>query len=95
MHVGKNVHDGVIGTLLNISRKKKNGVNARLGLVAMGIREQLAPHQERGKQTYLPPTCHTLSKIEKKRLCECLRGIKVPQGYSSNIKRLVCMKISN
>lgn len=92
MHVEKNVCDSVIGTLLNIPGNTKDGVNARLDLIAMGIREQLAPQQELGKRTYLPPSCHTLSKIEKISFCVCLRGIKVPQGYSSNIKRLVSMK---
>jgi hypothetical protein len=91
MHVEKNVCDSVIGTLLNIQGKTKDGVNARLDLVAMGIREELAP-QSHGKRTYLPPACHTLSKKERKSVCECLRGVKVPQGYSSNVKRLVSMK---
>ena len=68
--------DSVIGTLLNIQGKTKDGVNARLDLVAMGIREELAP-QPRGNKTYLPPACHTLSKEEKKSFCECLHGVKV------------------
>ena len=57
----------------------------------MGIRQQLYP-QSKGKQTYLPPACHTLSKKEKTSFCECLRGVKVPHGYSSNVKSLVSMK---
>ncbi|XP_027922610.1 uncharacterized protein LOC114180495 [Vigna unguiculata] len=64
MHVEKNVCDSIIGTLLNIQGKTKDGLNARLDLVEMGIREQLAP-QSHGKRTYLPPACHTLSKQEK------------------------------
>jgi len=83
--------DSIIGTLLNIQGKTKDGINARLDMVEMDIREQLAP-QSHGNRTYLPPTCHTLSKQEKKSLCEFLRGVKVPQGYSSNVKRLVSMK---
>ena len=87
----KNVCDSLIGTLLNIQGKTKDGVNARLDLLAMGICEELAP-LFMGKWTYLLPTCHTLLKNERKSFCECLRGIKVPQRYSSNIKRLVSMK---
>ena len=41
---------------------------------------------------YLPPACHTLSKSEKISFCGCLRGVKVPQGYSSNFKSLVSME---
>jgi len=33
-----------------------------------------------------------LSKFEKISLCGCLRGVKVPQGYSSNIKSLVSVE---
>ena len=43
MHVEKNVCDNIIGTLINIQGKTKDGLNARLDLVEMGIREQLAP----------------------------------------------------
>lgn len=90
MHVEKIVCDSLIGTFLNIKGKTKDGLNARLDLVQMGIREQLAP-EPRGNKIYLPPACHTLSKQERISFCECLRGVKVPQGYSSNIKTLVSM----
>nr|GEY62037.1 hypothetical protein [Tanacetum cinerariifolium] len=46
-----------------------------------------------GKKVKAPPKpCYTLSKAEKTSFCECLRGIKVPSGYSANIKNLVSMK---
>ena len=54
----------------------------------MSIREQLHPISH-DRQTYLPPTCHTMSIIEKRSFCQYLRSLKVPQGYSSNIKSLV------
>ncbi|XP_073526184.1 uncharacterized protein [Phyllobates terribilis] len=44
-----------------------------------------------GKKTFLPPTCYTMSRKEKKVFCECLHGIKVPSGYLSNVKRLVSL----
>ena len=91
MHVEKNVCDSVIGTLLDIKGKTKDGLNARLDLVDMGIREKLAP-VDVGSRKFLPPACHTLSRKEKRSFCECLRGIKVPQGYSSNIRSLVSME---
>jgi len=39
----------------------------------------------------LPAACYTLSKKEKTSFCECIKGVKVPQGYSSNVKSLVSM----
>jgi len=89
MHVEKNVSDSVMGTLLNIIQgKTKNGLNIRQDLAKMGIRSQLHPRSD-GKKIYLPPACHTLSRKEKINFCQCLRLVKVPQGYSSNIKSLV------
>jgi len=91
MHVEKNVCDSLIGTLLNIQGKTKDGLNARLDLGLMRIREELTP-QQIGNKTYLPPACHTLSKQEKTSFCKCLQSIKVPHGYSSNVKKLVSIK---
>ena len=45
-----------------------------------------------GKQIYCPSTPHTLSKEEKVSICQCLYGIKVPNGYYLNIKKLVSLK---
>jgi len=57
----------------------------------MGIRDQLHPRSD-GKKIYLPPACHTLSIKEKISFCQCLCRVKVPQGYSSNIKSLIQLK---
>jgi len=91
MHVEKNVCDSLIGTLLNIQGKTKDGVNARLDLVKMKIQEDLAP-REVGRHTYLPPACYTMFRQEKISFCLCLKSVKVPQGYSSNIHILVSMQ---
>jgi len=76
--------------LLNIKGKTNDRLNARKDLVELGVRLELQP-QPHGKQTYLPPVCHTLTKSKKISFFKCLRGVKVPQGYSSNIKSLVSM----
>jgi len=91
MHVEKNVCDSLIGTLLNINKKTKDGLNARLDLIEMNIRGELAPI-EMGKRTYLPPACYTMSKDAKISFCQCLKGVKVPQGHSFNVKSLVSMQ---
>jgi len=91
MHVEKNVFDNLIGTLLNINGKTEDGLNAHLDLIEMNIRGELAPI-EMGKRTYLPPACYTMSKDEKISFCQCLKGVKVLQGHSSNVKSLVSMQ---
>ncbi|XP_056688004.1 uncharacterized protein [Spinacia oleracea] len=57
-----------------------------------GLRSELhAVDKERG-QKYLPPAAYTLSRKEKIELYESLARVKVPQGYSSNIRNLVNME---
>ena len=91
MHIEKNVCESVIGTLLNIPGKTKDGVASRRDLKAMKIRLELVP-KEVGKRTYLPPACFTLSKAEKQQFCETLADVKVPEGYSSNVRNYVSME---
>jgi len=64
MHVKKNICDSLIGTLLNINGKTKDGLNDCLDLIEINIRGELAPI-EMGKRTYFPPTSYTMSKDEK------------------------------
>lgn len=91
MHTEKNFLEALLGTLLNIPGKTKDGINARLDHVAMGGPEELAP-EIGAKRTYLPPTCYTLSREEKRRVCKTLSELKVPKGYSSNIRSRVSME---
>ena len=65
MHIEKNVCESIIGTVLNIPGKTKDGVKSRLDLLEMGLRPGLAPTFGL-KRTYLPSTCYTLSRKEKK-----------------------------
>ncbi|XP_057790299.1 uncharacterized protein LOC131007156 [Salvia miltiorrhiza] len=91
MHIEKNVLESLIGTLLDIPGKTKDGVAARMDLVHMGVRNELAPTVV-GKKTCLPPACYTLTKEEKRKVCTSFLGMKFPDGYSSNISKLVSMK---
>lgn len=91
MHIEKNVCDNIVGTLLNIPNKTKDGVNARLDWVKRINRSELLPENQ-GKRKYLPPACFTLSKDEKRKMCRTLFELKVPEGYSSNFKNIVSME---
>ena len=91
IHIEKNVCDNIIGTLLNIPGKTKDGVNCRKDLVEMGLRKELAP-QVKEKRTYLPPACYSLTRAEKIMVCKSLLELKVPDGYSSNLRSRVSME---
>lgn len=91
IHIENDVCESIIGTLLQIPGKTKDGFNARKDLVEMGLHTELAP-RVREKLTYLPPACYTLSREEKKRVCKTLSELKFPEGYSLNFRNRVSMQ---
>lgn len=90
MHIEKNICESLLGTLLDIPGKTKDGVASRKDLLEMKLRTELAPQVEE-KRMYLPPACYTLSRAEKRKVCESLARMKVPTNYSSNVKKLVSL----
>lgn len=88
MHIEKNVFDNILNTLLNVDKKSKDGLNARLDLQTMGIRPDLHPIAQ-GNKTYLPPAIFTMNISEKKMFCQVLKDVKFPDGYASNLHNKV------
>ncbi|KAI5343870.1 hypothetical protein L3X38_011746 [Prunus dulcis] len=83
----------IIDTLLEIPGKNKDGIAARLDLLNMGVKTDL--QLEYGeRRTRLPPGPWNLSRAEKREVCNSFYGMKVPEGYSSNIKNLVSLQDS-
>ncbi|CAL9019070.1 unnamed protein product [Prunus brigantina] len=93
MHIEKNFCDSIIGTLLEIPGKNKDGIAARLDLLNMGVKTDLQPEYGE-RRTRLPPGPWNLSRAEKREVCNSFYGMKVPKGYSSNIKNLVSLQDS-
>ncbi|CAL8136483.1 unnamed protein product [Prunus armeniaca] len=91
MHIEKNVCDSIIGTLLEIPGKNKDGIAARLDLLNIGVKTDLQPEYGE-RRTRLPPGPWNLSRAEKREVCNSFYGMKVPEGYSSNIKNLVYLQ---
>lgn len=91
MHIEKNVCDSLVGTLLQIPGKTKDSLAVRNDMKELGIRTKLWPivSPRDGISTYLPPPCYAMSTTECKLFAECLRGVKVPSGYCSNLKGYV------
>jgi Domain of unknown function (DUF4218) len=92
MHIIKNICESLLGLLLYTKGKTKDGIKVRKYMVEMGIQSELAPVEKEGSHIFLPPACYTLSKEEKLSLLECLKSIKVPTGYSSNISLKVSLQ---
>ncbi|KAI5337982.1 hypothetical protein L3X38_017253 [Prunus dulcis] len=93
MHVEKNICESIIGTLLLMKGKAKDGIKSRKDLENMGIRKYLHP-KKRGKHFYLSAAPHTLSKKEKETFCWRLANLKLPDGYGSNIGNCISLEDS-
>nr|GEZ96043.1 hypothetical protein [Tanacetum cinerariifolium] len=91
MHVEKNVAESLVETLPHVSRKTKDGVNARLDLAELGVKPELFAIQEKDTTT-LPPAGYTLTNAKKDTFLKTLHNIRVPQGYCLNFPSLVNLK---
>ncbi|GKA01362.1 hypothetical protein Tco_0674027 [Tanacetum coccineum] len=79
----KNVAESLVGTLLDVQGKTKDGVNARLDLAELGVKLELFTMQEEDKTT-LPPAGYTLTNAEKDIFYETLYNIMVIKGHVRN-----------
>ncbi|XP_042975467.1 uncharacterized protein LOC122306950 [Carya illinoinensis] len=84
MHIEKNIAENVLFTLMTSSGKTKDNINSRRDLELLGYRKELHLRRE-GDHVTMPHALYTLHGDERKKLCEWLRDIKFPDGFSSNI----------
>ena len=85
MHIEKNVGENVLYTILNEAGKSKDHLGARKDLKAMGIRQDAWPDEN----DKFAPARFALTKKNKRVFLTTLQGIRVRDGYSSNISRRV------
>ncbi|XP_074351607.1 uncharacterized protein LOC141690732 [Apium graveolens] len=90
MHIEKNICEALTGTLLNIPGKTKDRESVRIDMAEMGIRMELRPKNS-GKKEKLPMASWNLLHREKKIVCSSLIGMKLPDGFCSNLKGIVSM----
>ena len=93
MHIEKNICDNILGTLLNISGKSKDHLNARFDLQEMGIRKVLHPVLSNdGKHFEIRASIFDMTNKEKEIFCSVLENVKLPYGCAANISRYVHTK---
>ena len=78
--------------MLELPRKTKDNLKARLDLKDMGIRHTLHPEKRGDDKTYMPRSCFTMVPKEKDSFLRVLKKIRVPDGYASNISRCIQLK---
>jgi hypothetical protein len=86
MHIEKNICESLMATILNIPGKTKDTIKAWLDLKDLGIKKEMQ-FRETGDSCQMPHARYTLSKEQKKALCDFLRKVKFPDGFASNNSR--------
>ena len=84
MHVTKNLCVNLLG-FLGVYGKTKDTAEAREELQRLHEKDGMPPKQYEG------PASYALTKEEKEIFFECLLNMKVPTGFSSNIKGIINM----
>ena len=84
MHIEKNVFENIAHTLLNVSKRSKDNLNARLDLQQLKIRQDQHPDLT-GSKPYLPLTLYYLDSHGAKMFCQVLKDARFPEGYASNL----------
>jgi hypothetical protein len=85
----KNVCESLLGLLLNMADKTKDGLKSRVDLEVLGIRRGLwskdveteMPDNFDKIKTNYPPACFTLSKDKIRRFFKCFEDVKVTSRY--------------
>jgi len=71
MHVQKNVFESLIGTLLDMKGKTKEGINSRMNMVQLGIKKELHPIRLENGKYHLSVASYNLNNHEKHAMCVC------------------------
>ncbi|KAJ9543051.1 hypothetical protein OSB04_022758 [Centaurea solstitialis] len=87
MHVEKNVCDSLLGTLL-MNDKSKDTSNARVDLKDLGIRKELWL-QEKDNKIIKPHAKYSFTTDDRRRFCQFIKGVKLPDGFGSNFRKKV------
>jgi len=92
MHVQKNVFESLIGTLLDIKGKTKEGLNSHMDMVQLSIKKELHPILLKNGMYHLLVASYNLNVDEKHAMCVWLKNLKVPSEFCSNLQSIVSMK---
>ncbi|KAL0444722.1 UNVERIFIED_CONTAM: hypothetical protein Slati_2194900 [Sesamum latifolium] len=89
MHIEKNIFDNIFNTVMDIKGKTKDNLNARRDLKSICNCPELELDERR--PNVMHKAAYTLSKEQKRRVCQWINGLQFPDGYASILARCVDM----
>ncbi|GJU93360.1 zinc finger, PHD-type containing protein [Tanacetum coccineum] len=88
MHIEKNVLEAILNTLL-MNDKSKDTAKARQDLKGEVIRSGLWLGQTKNRKCSKPQAAYSFSPENRKKFCQFIKGVKLPDGFGSNFKHKV------
>ncbi|GKD44575.1 hypothetical protein Tco_1269220 [Tanacetum coccineum] len=88
MHIVKNVLESILNTLL-MNDKSKDTAKAIQDLKRLGIRSGL------WLKCSKPQAAYSFKPEDRKKFCQCIKGVKLPDGFGSNFKHKVTNNDTN
>ncbi|GJZ03409.1 hypothetical protein Tco_0536684 [Tanacetum coccineum] len=88
MHIEKNVLESILNTLL-MNDKSKDTAKARQDLKRLGIRSGLWLGQNKNGKCSKPQAAYSFKPEDRKKFCQFIKGVKLPDGFGSNFKHKV------
>ena len=92
MHIEKNVFDNVFNTVMDIKGKTKDNVKARMDLKEYCKRRELELQTRPNGKLIKPKAKYTFTLEQKRKVCEWVKELRMPDGYASNLARCVDMQ---
>ncbi|KAK2429708.1 hypothetical protein QL285_028127 [Trifolium repens] len=87
MHIEKNFFDNIFNTVMDVQGKTKDNEKARKDVELYCNRKDLELKTLPNKKLLKPKANFSLTSSEAKLVCQWLKELKMPDGYSSNLAR--------
>jgi hypothetical protein len=88
MHIEKNVFENIFNTVMDVKGKTKDNIKARLDIALLCNRKNMELVCD-GSRVAKPRTSFVLKKNTRLLVYKWLKSLRFPDGYASNISRLV------
>ncbi|WMV50469.1 hypothetical protein MTR67_043854 [Solanum verrucosum] len=92
MHIEKNYFDNLFNTVIDVNGKTKDNVKARMDLPEYCRRKELWLQEKQNNKFFKPKASYSFTLDQKRKICEWVEQLKMPDGHASNLGKRVDME---
>ncbi|XP_049367943.1 uncharacterized protein LOC125832793 [Solanum verrucosum] len=92
MHIEKNYFDNLFNTVMDVNGKTKDNVKARMDLPEYCRRKELWLQEKQNNKFFKPKASYSFTLDQKRKICEWVEQLKMPDGHASNLGKRVDME---